>query len=244
MKNIQTSILKILTLLGLLLACVCVSAQNVQELQRADSLFNQKQYTQSFEIYHQLQSAGHYSPAMLLRMAFIQEGLGAVSLSLYYLNLYYLASGDEQALEKMSEFATKNRLEGFDNNPMYAAWHRMARYQNTISFLLVAIIVFLLALQVNSYRKNRKSVGLGVVSVLLLMVVAVLANFSWKPDEAIIAESNTYLMTGPSAGAQVVTHLNEGHKLRVLDKKDVWLKVEWLGDEAYVKETQVLPIRL
>lgn len=244
MKNIQTSILKILTVVGLLLACDCVSAQNVEELQRADSLFNQKQYTQSFEIYHRLQSAGHYSPAMLLRMAYIQEGLGDVSLSLYYLNLYYLASGDEQALEKMNEFATKNRLEGFDNNPMYAVWNRLGRYQNTISLLALAIIVLLLALQVNEYRKNRKSIGLGVVSIMLLVVVAILANFSWKPDEAIISESNTYLMTGPSAGAQVVTHLNKGHKLRVLDKKDVWLKVEWLGEEAYVKETQVLPIRL
>jgi uncharacterized protein YgiM (DUF1202 family) len=51
-------------------------------------------------------------------------------------------------------------------------------------------------------------------------------------------------MSGPSAGANVVTLINEGHKLKITGKKDVWLKVEWLDKEAYVKENQVLRVVL
>ena len=36
----------------------------------------------------------------------------------------------------------------------------------------------------------------------------------------------------------------EGHKLKITGKKDVWLKVEWLDKEAYVKENQVLRVVL
>ena len=42
---------------------------------------------------------------MLLKMAYIQEGLNHVGQALYYLNLYYLASKDKSVLGKMEELA-------------------------------------------------------------------------------------------------------------------------------------------
>jgi len=51
-------------------------------------------------------------------------------------------------------------------------------------------------------------------------------------------------MSGPSAGANVVALVGEGHKIIIKDKKDVWLKVEWLHKEAYIKENQVMKVQL
>jgi uncharacterized protein YgiM (DUF1202 family) len=51
-------------------------------------------------------------------------------------------------------------------------------------------------------------------------------------------------MSGPSAGANVVSLIKEGNKLKIKDKKDVWLKVEWLDKDVYIKEQQVLPVAL
>src|SRR5690349_20074349 len=85
---------------------VCMSplawaqSNNSPLLQHADSLFQQKRYTQSFEIYNKLFQSRQYSPAMLLKMAYVQEGLNRISQSAYYLNLYYLATQDESALTK------------------------------------------------------------------------------------------------------------------------------------------------
>ena len=45
------------------------------EILQADSLFRAKQYTQSLSIYQSLLNKNSYSNAMLLKMAYIQEGL-------------------------------------------------------------------------------------------------------------------------------------------------------------------------
>ena len=48
-------------------------------------------------------------------------------------------------------------------------------------------------------------------------------------------KDNTYLMRGPSAGAGVLTQLKAGHRLEVVGKEDVWIKVIWNNEVAYIK---------
>jgi hypothetical protein len=62
-----------------------------ERLQRADSLFEQREYTEAFSLYNTLLATDRVcSPAMLMKMAYIQEGLGDYSEALYYLNQYFL----------------------------------------------------------------------------------------------------------------------------------------------------------
>src|SRR3954471_13835099 len=79
----------------------------------ADSLFSTKQYTQSLEQYKTVLDQRQYTPAMLLKMAYIQEGLSNIGPSMYYLNLYFLSSNDKSALKKMEDMATKYNLKGY-----------------------------------------------------------------------------------------------------------------------------------
>ena len=48
----------------------------------------------------------------------------------------------------------------------------------------------------------------------------------------------------PSAGASVVAILTAGHRVEVVGKKDVWLKIRWDGETVYIKEGNILPISL
>ena len=244
MKNIQTGFLKILLVTGAIL-CGSFAKANVasDQLGTADSLFLKKQYTQSFEIYQSLHQSGHYSPAMLLKMAFIQEGLGRTSLSLYYLNLYYLASGDIQVLDKLEELATKNRLEGYEHSESTRLFFNLKKYSYYLSAALAAIAIFLIAFLYRLRKKETRPVALGILTTIVIAILAIQVNISYDHPSAIVTDS-TYLMSGPSAGANVVTLITEGHKLKITGKKDVWLKVEWLDKEAYVKENLVLPVVL
>ena len=244
MKNIQTGFLKILLVTGAIL-CGSFAKANVasDQLGTADSLFLKKQYTQSFEIYQSLHQSGHYSPAMLLKMAFIQEGLGRTSLSLYYLNLYYLASGDTQVLDKLEELATKNRLEGYEHSESTRLFFNLKKYSYYLSVALAAIAIFLIAFLYRLRKKETRPVALGILTTIVTAILAIQVNISYDHPSAIVTDS-TYLMSGPSAGANVVTLITEGHKLKITGKKDVWLKVEWLDKEAYVKENLVLPVVL
>src|SRR5688572_873023 len=76
-------------------------------LQTADSLFRTKRYTQSLEHYEEILRQKQYSAAMLLKMAYVYEGLNQIGSAMYYLNLYHIATNDKSVIEKMNELATK-----------------------------------------------------------------------------------------------------------------------------------------
>ncbi len=214
-------------------------------LTKADSLFAARQYTQAFEHYYAIRQQGAWSPAMLLKMAYIQEGLGRLGESMYYLNLYTLASHDPQAVKKMEELAEKNRLEGYAEDPMDPIHTALREYYLPLAAVLAAVSILLLALMADQYRrKQNPSRVLAGTLILLLAGLLTHVNFSRTTNRAIVTRSNTYLMTGPSAGSSVVEIIGEGHQLRILDKKDVWVKVEWKEKEVYVRDFLARPVQL
>lgn len=218
---------------------------SAEALAKADSLYTAKQYTQAFELYMTLRERGQYAPAMLLKMAHIQEGLDHLGESLYYLDLYFLASDDTQALKKMEELAKKNNLEGYETSE---STHLLAWLQGqyvTIARILSSVGLFLLAVMYYlRVKKNLKPSFAGLAMVCTMTLLFIHINFSKTPERGIVARPQTYLMSGPSAGASVVAIIGEGHQLEITGKKDVWLKVRWKEDEVFVKENLVKPVRL
>src|SRR4051812_40914450 len=106
MKNMQRGFLKIVAtslVLTIFFNLQGFSQTSSHRLRTADSLFQAKRYTQSFEHYQEMLKQNQFTPAMLLKMAFIQEGLLHIGQSMYYLNLYFIATHDESALDKMNE---------------------------------------------------------------------------------------------------------------------------------------------
>ena len=210
----------------------------------ADSLYEKKRFTQALEQYQTILSKQQYSSAMLLKMAFIEEGLNRVGQALYYLNLYYLASQDKFALEKMEELAAKYHLGGYEQSEADALLSYYVDNHLKLSIALAATAIFLLSLSFYARRKGKRplasSICLGVVLVLLLLHV----NTANQYASAIIGEPNVFLMDGPSAGASVVSVVEEGHRMRVTGKVDVWYEVKWNENTVYVRDNDVLMVQL
>ncbi|MEQ8425509.1 MAG: hypothetical protein RIA63_12415 [Cyclobacteriaceae bacterium] len=243
MKNKQKAVLKILLIIPLLSLFSNLNAQTASTLvKKADSLFSIKQYTQSLELYKEVFSQGQYSESTLLKMAYIQEGLGRMSESLYYLNLYYLLSNDEQAAKKMEEIASKNHLYGYKADQTQQVFFLLREYSGVISKTLFAITILLFALLIYQKKRDRHPMPVAIAILVLLSVLFLHVNFSQKTRLGIVHHNGTYLMSGPSAGSSVITIINEGHMLDILDKKDVWVHAKWLNQDVYVKEDQVLMI--
>jgi hypothetical protein len=113
-----------------------------ERLLLADSLFAQKKYTQSFELYHDIQKSDKKtSSAMLLKMAFIKEGLGDYTNALYYLNLYYLKTYNKRVLKKMENLAEQNKLAGYNYDDAEFFLNLYHQYQLQIDLLLTALIL-------------------------------------------------------------------------------------------------------
>lgn len=213
-------------------------------LQQADSLFNAKQYTQSFELYEAILNDNQYSEAMLLKMAFVQEGLNQTGKALYYLNLYYLASQDKSALTKMEELSTKYNLQGYKQTDADRALSFYQNFHLPVSLTLAAIIFFLLSISIYLVKRKKRPLAPAIIMLFFLVVFGIHINAGEQISMGIIAQPNTYVMKGPSAGSSVISVLTAGHRLEILGKQDVWLKVEWKGETAYIKENNLLPIAL
>lgn len=237
----QTGHLKILpTTLFLFLSCAAHSQTIALDLKRADSLFKARQYTQSFDNYQLVWNKKYYTPAMLLKMAYIQEGLGHVSRSIYYLQHYHKITHDQQALEKIEELAAKNKLEGYKADTFLMALSTLRQYHITIMGVLAAFAALFMALIVFQKRKKIQPIGAFVGLVFFLLLIFVQTNWVDVKRQGIVSQPATYLMSGPSAGASVVAIIEEGHQLKIKGKKDVWLRVEWLDQDVYIKEDRLL----
>ncbi|MBL7846493.1 MAG: hypothetical protein JNL40_03420 [Cyclobacteriaceae bacterium] len=244
-------------LLVLLVSAPTVQAQSVPpgpsasltsgaaQLQKADSLFSSRQYTQAFDLYLSLHQQHLGSPAMFLKMAYIQEGLGHLGESLFYLNLYSQVSHDRQASQKMSELAEKNNLEGYEEDPFEVIARPLREYYAPIAGLLSALALLAVALQVNRARQHRRpSPWLGLLLLLILAGLFTHVQYSRRSHLAIVTHPVTYLMNGPSSAASVIEIIGEGHQLRVQQQQDVWLKVKWRDGDAYVRDFLVRKVEL
>jgi hypothetical protein len=240
----QNSVLKnLLTLIIVFIPALCI-AQGYS-LTKADSLFTQKRYTQSLDVYRTLFDNGNYSPAMLLKMAYVEEGLNHVSLAIYYLNLYYLATYDEAVLTKLNELAEKNKLEGIATSDSDWLFSLFLKNQHTI--LLSAFISSLILMGfilIKRIRVKQRAWGAWVACCLLTFTTLAIMYFGTTSSYGIVGRNNSYLMEGPSAGASVVTVLRDGHRVKILDKKDVWLKVKVGEKEGYIKANNLLLLSL
>lgn len=243
----QNPVLIILLSLSLLTTgsfTVCAQPVNDQLL-KADSLFQLKRYTQSFELYQSLFEQAQYTPAMLLKMAYIEEGLNHIARSAYYLNLYYLATHDEAAANKLEELALKYRLEGYEaseSDRILALYHKNASIITWVLTSVIGCLLLVIAIQRIGFHQ-KPVVGWGFLLAVTL-IFTVHFNFGGRVAQGVIANNQTYIMTGPSAGASVLAIVRDGHRVTITGKKDVWLKVSWGEKNGYIREDQVMRLSL
>lgn len=208
----------------------------VRTLQQADSLYNLKKYTESFEHYQQIFAEGAASPQMLMKMAFIKEGLEEYPEALYYLTQYYTLTHSNLALNKINEIAEAQGLEGYEvtDADFFLSWYSM-NYDLMLLGLMAVLFVLFLLQGFRFWKGKGFSTGLATWQLIFALCLAALVNYPLTDDEAIIVDPATYLMSGPSAGATMTEIVSQGHKVKVLTPGDVWTKIQWHDTEVYVR---------
>lgn len=243
----QWPVLKIITLLFLSSSVFFSYGQGQvfsYRLQKADSLFGAKQFTQSLAHYEEIFKQGQYTPAMFLKMAFVEEGLNEIGKALYYLNLYHLATGDEAVLNKMEQLSQKHKLQGYavDETGQVILFYQ--KYHDRVSLAVGAFILVLVSLAVFLRRRGQKPAP--VLAIVLLFAVLMGVHLSMKDTDlkVIVAQNNNYLMAGPSGAAAVVDVIGGGHRFEIEKRFDIWVQVRWNGKTAFIRDHQVLPVHL
>ena len=247
MYNLQKLISKLLTINAVFIFSFSNQgwSQRLEEsLWIADSLFEAKKYTESFMIYESIYEIGDKaSPAMLLKMAYIKEGLEDYGNALYFLNLYYIQTNNDKVLAKMKDLAANNGISGYEYSGFELLVNYFHKYFNYILILIFvfSVLVFIMIVY-QKFKKNKKATTPAIVLVILLALFFYMINFGKDNHQGIINSSHAYIMSGPSSGSDVIDILDQGHKVTIVEQNDVWLKIKWNHQTAYTKAKNVKPI--
>ncbi len=215
------------------------SSANEDLQSQADSLFAQQKYTEAFQVYETIFQSGNFSESMLLKMAFIKDGLGNYVDALYYLDLYYKNSADKSVVDKIEELSNEKNLAGYSYNDSHFFMALLNKYRKQLQLLLVAIAIFLAVYIFKKKQLNEKPITASFFQLVTLGALLLVANNSYENTYGIISENSTLLRNGPSAGAEPVEMVNKGHKVTVLSRSDVWTKINWDGEEVYLRNGKI-----
>jgi tetratricopeptide (TPR) repeat protein len=143
------------------------------QIAQADSLFVQQHFKQALHLYEQLFSqTGKASPAMLLKMAYVEEGAGDYTKALYYLSLYYMQRPNLQSVNKMKEIAATYNLQGYDFKDVDFFMILYQRYYTYFTIVMLAIcFIWLASLVARKVRREYLPARHLIGCMLFLIVV-------------------------------------------------------------------------
>lgn len=246
MQNHRFKLLFSFALMAVLTTIVGTSyASQSIEVQKttADSLFDARQFTQALDIYEELfVNQQVTSPSILLKMAFIEEGLTKIPEALYYLEQYYRHTLDLEALGKIERLAARHELEGYSYSDERAFRTFLLRYlPETMIILLSLSLILLIYISIHLFRTSKMS-GFAFLYLLCLAVSFGLLELVPFPAAGIISQETTLLHEGPSSGADVVASLTAGNKVRIIQRDGAWVKIEWNDRTAFIRDKNIRPL--
>ena len=129
------------------------------KIYKADSLFKNKKYTEAFSTYKSIfDDEKQISEQMLLKMAFIQEGLENYGECLYYLNVYQSKYPNPIIQLKINTLSEQYNLEGYENSAEQFLFSFIKKYFAYIQYTLLSIsMAFCLFFLLYLFIKNKKS---------------------------------------------------------------------------------------
>ena len=239
MPNLQQIFIAKLTIFFLVFLQSFNCQADKEALQKADSLFKTKNYQEALVIYKNiLQKEEAFSPAMLLKMAFISEGIGDFPSATLYLSKYYNHNPSPQIPNKIKELTNQTSLTGYTISDRDRFFSLLTDNSQMITSTLgVFLIVSMIALIMNVFRR-----GYFITSMIFIVLVFISNNYLKSPETGIIIGNPSLVMTQPSAAGNLIQQVGPGHRVILKSSTDIWYRIEWEDQTAYVKKKQISKI--
>jgi hypothetical protein len=213
---------------------------NQERLNLADSLFASRQYKEALTHYESLLNEGQmYSPAMLLKMAFITEGMGNFPQATYYLSKYYSYNPNPKVIEKIKSLTNQSNLIGYTLSDQDQFLRVLFDYQQEItSVFAVMMLGFLIMVFVLPSKRN----GFLLPASFFLVLTFASNNLLQQPDLAIVTGSPTLIMDKPTAAGSMIRKVDAGHRVVIKSSHDIWYEIKWGERTAYIKKSNLSKI--
>lgn len=204
----------------------------------ADSLFNAKSYQEAYKHYVDiLKNDDAYSPAMLLKMAYISEGMGKHEETTLYLSKYYDLNPNPKVISKIKAITDQTDLKGYEISDKAQFFKILTDYQQEITGTFALLLIISLIRPITSNKTGK--IQYYIPSILLLALAFLTNNFLKAPETGVIKESPTIIMGEPTAAGDLLAKVNSGHRVVIKSSTDIWYQIEWEGKNAFVKKSSV-----
>ena len=203
-------------------------------LNEGDSLFKLRKYVDAKKIYENLYyEKNYFSDAMLLKLSFIEEGIGNYEKALIYLSKHYYQTHNKETSTKIKSIAKKNELIGFEQNDLSLILNAYNKNIYLIHSILVVILV--LYLIIGEKKDTSYHIRFMIISVLVLAIM----NFNLTKKQGIVDQDNTYIMNGPSSGSDVYSIIKKGNKLKISKEYSIWYEVIFENKKKYIRKKNI-----
>ena len=203
-------------------------------LNEGDSLFKLRKYFDAKKIYENLYyEKNYFSDAMLLKLSFIEEGIGNYEKALIYLSKHYYQTHNKETSTKIKSIAKKNELIGFEQNDLSLILNAYNKNIYLIHSILVIILVLYLIIG------GKKDINYHIRFMIISVLVLAIMNFNLTKKQGIVDQDNTYIMNGPSSGSDVYSIIKKGNKLKISKEYSIWYEVIFENKKKYIRKKNI-----
>ena len=221
----------------LIFVTIDIFANEKYLLNKGDSLFKLRKYVDAKKLYENLYyEKNYFSDAMLLKLSFIEEGIGNYDKALIYLSKHYDQTHNKETSEKIKSIAKKNELIGFEQNDLSL----VLNFYNKNIYLIHSLLVVFLTLYL--IIAGKKDISYHIRFMIISVLVLAIMNLNLIKKEGIIFQDNTYIMNGPSSGSDVYSIINKGNKLKVSSESSIWYEVIFENKKKYIRKKNIFLI--
>ncbi|SNS56472.1 hypothetical protein SAMN06295967_112125 [Belliella buryatensis] len=212
---------------------------NTSSLKKADSLFISKNYQEAMGIYESLLlEEDSYSPAMLLKMAFVAEGRGDYAKASFYLAKYYDINPNPRVITKIKTLTDQSNLIGYE----LSDWDRFFKFASDLQQEITAIfsLMVLISIILLLIFKEKATQPKYYLPALFFILLAFMSNnFLQESSTGIVTGSPTIVMNKPTAGGKMIQNVDPGHRVIIKSSKDIWYEVKWGNKNAFIKKESI-----
>ncbi len=239
--RMQRRLYKKIVFLGLLAFSPALAAPPTNIVWQADSLFRLGQRTEAAGLFETAIAKGQPATlAMLLKLAYVSEQQGDIAKLLYYLQTYLDRQPNSNVLRRMNEIARVNGLSGYetdDLNYFLLFYKQFGLY--VLSLLLLPALYVCIVLIQKTLRREAIPRSRKWVTFFYLVALLIFVNLPEGYQSGIVSKDQVLLRQQPSAAAPVAAVIGRGHKVNILGRKDIYLRVLWNNSLYYLRQDQV-----
>jgi tetratricopeptide (TPR) repeat protein len=217
-----------------------IQAQSILT-QKADSLFNAKDYLQATIAYQDLIEKHDINKKnAFIKMAYIAEQQGDFPKAIYYLSELYEIRPDDELFGKINKIASENGFGGFERSD----FNFLITFYKQYYFFIVPILLLLAAFTLYYSFQKKSSNAIfpkryAFLSLIVCLFALLLTNLPSTYSLGIIKSKEAFMREGPSSGSEFVGKINEGNRVNIIGKKDIWYQILWQRRVIYIKESDL-----